>query len=157
MTTLTNPFDWDLPLTDAMLYDESPYEALPDPAQNIAERLTFLVHLGFDVDVWGGNTGRLDRYWDAFRERIESATNQEDVAAWWGMVVADMPCRRMRNLGLIHEKNLLTRPASLYPQPVADADVLAVWRVHSHDLRDRCQVWARARRDLRNAIQDEDH
>lgn len=149
-----NPYGWNLPLTDAMLDDESPYLALDDPAQNIAERLTMLVHLGFEPDVWGANSGRLDRYWDAFRERLEGATNQADVAGWWGTVVTDMPCRRLP-VGLTHEKNLLTRPLALPVTPVPDGDVLAVWRIHSHDLRDRCQVWARARRELRAAATEE--
>lgn len=144
----TNIFGWDLPETDRMLNEESPYLPLEDPAQNIAERLTFIAHLSFNSKTWGGESGRLDRYWDAFRERLESSANQISVAEWWSAFVTDMDCEQPHRKIIVHEKNLLAHPTQLPGTPVVDMDVLNVFRRQSHDLRDRTQMWARNRREL---------
>lgn len=143
-----NLFGWDLPYTDRLLNDESPYVPLADPAQNLAERLTFLGHLGFNTKMWGPNSGRLDTYWGAFQERLESSANQIIVAEWWDAFVRDMGCAPLSRTTQLHEKNLLTRPTQLVGTPVDDGDVLAVFRKQSHDLRDRCQMWVRTRRAI---------
>lgn len=143
-----NDFGWPLPYTDNLLNAESPYVPLDDPAQNIAERLTFLAHLGFNQKTWGSNSGRLDRYWGAFREHLESSANQISVAEWWDAFVREMDCEPLGRTSTLHEKNLLVHPSQLIETPVADADVLAVFRKQSHDLRDRCQMWVRTRRAI---------
>ena len=140
---MTNPFGWPLPLTDKMLDDESPYASFQDPAQNIAERLIMLGHLGFNA------SSRADRYWPGFRERAEAATNNPDVAAWWGAFMDEIVGQPLRSPMLMHEKNLLCHPTTLPGTQVEDQDVLLVLRQYSLDLTDRCRVWAKMRRDMK--------
>lgn len=155
--TPTNPYGWPLPFTDDMLYSESPYAPLPAPEQNVAERLVFIAHRGFNKDVWGLDKGRLDRYWAAFRERIEGCAYTADVASWWDAFMRDMPLRdRLPRHELTHEKNLLVHPMALPGVQVPDGDVLNVFRTYSYDLRDRCQMWVRERRALNVALLDVD-
>ena len=142
-----NNFGWNLPLTDLMLNEESPYAPLDDPAENIAERLVMLAHLSFDPSVWGGHTGRNGRYWSAFGEHLEAATNNATLAAWWSALMRDLPGTPIRLTRLLHEKNLLCRPTRLPATTVPDEAVLMVLRVHTLDLRDRARVWAKVRRE----------
>lgn len=156
MTAPTNPYGWHLPLTDKMIYEESPYAALEEPAQNIAERLVMLAHLGFNQKVWGGQSGRIDRYWPALGERIESATNNPDVSTWWNEVMQEMAGVPLRSPMLMHEKNLLCRPRSLPQTPVEDQEVLAVLRQYTLELRDRARIWVKVRRDMREVVANEE-
>lgn len=146
--TPTNPFGWHLPETDALLAT-SPYAPLPDPAENIAERLVMLGHLAFNVDVWGANPQRLARYWEGYGERIEGATNVPTVSTWWDRLMRDLSGVPLRSIPLIHEKNLLCRPTALPTTVVTDPAVLTVLRTHTLELRDRARVWARIRREAR--------
>lgn len=143
---MTNQFGWPLPLTDKMLEDESPYAAFQDPAQNIAERLIMLGHLGFNASIW---SSRADRYWPGFRERAEAATNNPDVASWWQGFMDEIIGQPLRSPMLLHEKNLLCHPATLPGTQVEDQDVLLILRQYSLDLTDRCRIWAKTRRDLK--------
>lgn len=146
-----NPFGWTLPVTDLMLYDESPYVPLVDPAQNIAERLVMLAHLCFSNKVWGVHTGRMGRYWDALGEHIEGCANSNpDLASWWGHLMRDLPGEALKHKPLLHEKNLLCRPMSLPGTQVADQDVLMALRTYNYDLRDRARMWAQMRREMRS-------
>lgn len=147
---MTNPYGWNLPLTDDML-DTSPYAPLDSPEQNIAERLVMLAHLSYDSKVWGS---RLPRYWGAFAEHVESSTNNPDVASWWGALERSMPLADIRNTMLVHEKNLLCHPTKLPGTPVQDGDVLMVLRTYTSDLKDRTRVWAKVRRDARKALEE---
>lgn len=152
---MTNPYGWNLPETD-LLYDTSPYAPLPSPAQNIAERLTMLAHLSFNMSVWGSAAGRGDRYWPRFGESLEAAASTVDTASWWRTMMDEMTGVPLRRLPLVHEKNLLCHPTVLPTTSVEDSDVLDVFRAYPIDLRDRCRVWAKVRRDLRTAQTDED-
>lgn len=143
---MSNPYGWHLPVTDAMVQDESPYRPLDDPAENAAERLVMLAHLSFDSSVW---STRLDRYWAAFGEHVEASTNQPSVSAWWGALMRDLPGTMLRSPLLLHEKNLLCRPAVLPGTAVADEAVLMVLRVNTLELRDRTRLWAKVRRETR--------
>lgn len=147
--TYTNPFGWVLPETDAML-DVAPAAPLDDPAHSIAERLTMLAHLSFNDQVWGKNTGRLPYYWERFGQHLEGATNNRDLAAWWGAMMDAVQGTPLRSTTVTHEKNLLCHPSMLPTTPVPDQRVLATLRTYNLDLRDRCRVWAKFRRDLRD-------
>lgn len=150
MDSQTNPFGWPTPLTDEMLQD-SLLPPLPTPEESIAERLVMLAHLSFDSSVWGSNSGRIGQYWTAFGNRIESSTNEIAVATWWEVLMKDLPGVPLRDLDILHEKNLLIRPAMLPSTPVEDDEVLTVLRTHTLELRDRTRRWAKERRDLRAA------
>lgn len=143
---MTNQFGWPLPLTDKLLEDESPYASFQDPAQNIAERLVMLGHLSFNAAVW---SSRLDRYWIGFRERAEAATNNPDVASWWGSFSDQIVAAPLKSTMLLHEKNLLCHPTTLPGTQVDDQDVLLVLRQYSLDLTDRCRIWVKTRKNLR--------
>lgn len=146
---MTNPHGWHLPMTDQMLEVESPYRPLADPAESVAERLVMLAHLSFKSSVW---STRLDRYWAAFGEHVEGSTNQPTVAEWWEALMRDLPGDMLRSPLLLHEKNLLCRPAVLPVTPVLDADVLMVLRTHPLEMRDRTRLWAKFRREARVAV-----
>lgn len=148
-----NPFGWHLPRTDLMLSNESPYAPLDIAEHSIAERLTMLAHLTFDKRVWGS---RLDRYWDAFAERIEDAANSPDVASWWTHLMRELSKRGLTSSLLLHEKNLLCHPRLLPGTQVNDQAVLAVFRTHTYDLRDRTRMWVHTRRELRAAAEVDD-
>lgn len=158
--TWTNPFGWHLPLSDAMLADECAYVPLglpndergapANPAESIAERLIMFAHLAFNIDVWGSKTGRAGRYWEAFGEHIEAATNQPTLAAWWDSLMRDLPGRMLRSTALTHEKNMLIRPRNLPGTWAHDEDVLMVIRMYPLELRDRTRSWAKHRRELRS-------
>lgn len=150
---MTNAFGWPMPLTDRILEDESPYASFQDPAQNIAERLILLGHLTYNSAIW---SSRLDRYWPGFRERVEAATNNPDVASWWGSFQQKIGGVAIKNPMLLHEKNLLCHPTTLPGTQVDDQDVLLVLRQYSLDLTDRCRVWVKVRRDLRAQDRVED-
>lgn len=143
-----NPYGWPTPLTDAML-SEGLLLPLPTPPEAIAERLVMLAHLSFDSSVWGGNTGRVAGYWTALGNRVESSTNEITVATWWEVLMKDLPGVALRDIDLLHEKNLLIRPAQLPGTPIDDDEVLTVLRTHTLELRDRTRRWAKERRDLR--------
>ena len=149
---MTNPFGWPLPMTDKMLEDESPYASFEDPAQNIAERLIMLGHLSFNASVWSSSKGRIERYWPGFRERVEAATNNPDVASWWGTFIDQIAGEPLKSPMLLHEKNLLCHPTTLPGTQVDDQDVLLVLRQYSLDLTDRCRIWVKTRRDMRQAV-----
>lgn len=151
---MPNQFGWNLPLTDSMLEEESPYAPLGDPASNVAERLVMLAHLSFNSKVWGYHTGRGVRYWTAFGEHVEGSTNNADVASWWGALMTNLPGVPLRATTLLHEKNLLCHPLTLPGTQVEDGDVLAVLRTHTLDLRDRTRVWAKIRREARSAAKE---
>lgn len=158
MDAHTNPYGWPTPLTDAML-SEALLPPLPTAAESIAERLAMLAHLCFDSSVWGGSTGRAGQYWVALGNRIESSTNEIAVSTWWEMLMKDLPGVPLRDIDLLHEKNLLIRPEQLPGTQVPDDDVLTVLRTHTLELRDRTRRWAKERRDLRateSAITDEE-
>lgn len=144
----TNAYGWPTPLTDEMLTD-SLLPPLPTPEESIAERLVMLAHLCFDSSVWGGNTGRISGYWTALGNRVESSTNEITVATWWEVLMKDLPGLPLKDIDLLHEKNLLIRPAQLPGTPVEDDEVLTVLRTHTLELRDRTRRWAKERRDLR--------
>ena len=148
-----NEFGWFLPLTDHMLNAEMPYPPLSDPAQNIAERLVMLAHLSFNSRIW---SPRRDRYWPGFRERAEAATNNPDVATWWGTFIESIEGKPLRKVSLLHEKNLLCHPLTLPGTQVEDQDVLAVFRRYSMDLVDRARVWVSVRRSLSKDVRIED-
>lgn len=150
---MTNQFGWPLPLTDKMLEDESPYASFQDPAQNIAERLIMLGHLSFNSAIW---SSRIERYWPGFRERAEAATNNPDVASWWGSFMDQIVGQPLKSSMLLHEKNLLCHPATLPGTQVDDQDVLLVLRQYSLDLTDRCRIWVKTRRELRATERVED-
>lgn len=143
-----NPFGWTLPETDAML-DEAPAAPLDDPAHSIAERLVMLAHRSFNDKVWGQSTGRLPFYWERFGQHLEGSTNNRDVAAWWGAMMGAIQGSPLWSTAVLHEKNLLCHPMMLPSTPVPDQHVLATLRTYHLDLRDRCRVWAKVRRDLR--------
>lgn len=146
----TNAYGWPTPLTDAML-TESLLPPLPTPEESVAERLVMIAHRCFDPAVWGAGTGRLGTYWTAFGNRVESATNETTVATWWEVLMKDLPGLPVRDLDLLHEKNLLIRPQALPGTPVPDDEVLTILRTHTLELRDRTRRWAKERRDLRAA------
>lgn len=148
MDHATNPYGWPTPITDEML-TESLLPPLPTPAESIAERLVMLAHLSFDPSVWGGSTGRISGYWVALGNRVESSTNEITVATWWEVLMKDLPGVPLKDLDLLHEKNLLIRPEQLPGTPVDDDEVLTVLRTHTLELRDRTRRWAKERRDLR--------
>lgn len=148
MPTAQNPFGWPTPVTDTML-TESLLPPLSTPEESVAERLAMLAHLSFDAEVWGAGTGRLPQYWTGFGNRMASATNEITVATWWEVLMHDLPGVAIRDLDVLHEKNLLIRPTSLPTTPVDDDDVLTVLRTHTLELRDRTRRWAKERRDLR--------
>lgn len=148
MDSYTNPYGWPTPLTDAML-TESLLLPLPSAAESIAERLVMLAHLCFDTSVWGGSTGRVGGYWTALGNRVESSTNEIAVATWWEVLMKDLPGVPLKDIDLLHEKNLLLRPEQLPSTPVSDDEVLTVLRTHTLELRDRTRRWAKERRDLR--------
>lgn len=141
-----NSYGWDLPATDRLL-DESPYRPLEDPAENLAERLLMLAHLGFNQEVWGADTGRLGNYWNAYAERIASACNNPTVVTMWDDLIDQLRAVTLRREPLRYEQSLLVRPATLPMTPVADADVLTVIRTQSHDLVNRVRMWVAARAD----------
>lgn len=143
-----NPYGWPTPLTDEMLTD-SLLPPLPTPEESIAERLVMLAHLTFDASVWGGNTGRISGYWTALGNRVESSTTEITVATWWEVLMKDLPGVALKDIDLLHEKNLLIRPTQLPGTPVDDDEVLTVLRTHTLELRDRTRRWAKERRDLR--------
>lgn len=149
----TNPYGWPTPITDDML-TEATLPPLPTPAESIAERLVMLAHLSFDVAVWGPRTGRIGSYWVALGNRVHTATNEITVATWWEHLMNNLPGVPLRDLDLLHEKNLLIRPAQLPGTPVDDEDVLTVLRAHTLELRDRTRRWAKERRDLRRTEAD---
>lgn len=136
-----------------MLEDESPYASFQDPAQNIAERLIMLGHLSFNSAIW---SSRIERYWPGFRERAEAATNNPDVASWWGSFMDQIVGQPLKSSMLLHEKNLLCHPATLPGTQVDDQDVLLVLRQYSLDLTDRCRIWVKTRRELRATERVED-
>lgn len=140
---------WPLPITDAML-EESPYRPLDDPAESVAERLFMLAHLAFDANVWGVGTGRLPRYWEKLGEHADAACSQPTVATWWEQVMRELPGVALTHTGILHEKNLLIRPANLHPA-VPDEDVMAIFRTHALELRDRTKLWAKTRRENRSS------
>lgn len=144
---MNNAWGWPLPSTDALLAD-SPYEPLDGAGENIAERLVMLAHLGYNPKVW---SGRLDRYWDGFAERIEGACNTPTVAGFWAQLTDDLAAESLHLGPLLHEKNLLCHPAQLTP-PVEDADVLAALRAFPRDLVDRARMWSKVRRDARKVL-----
>jgi hypothetical protein len=148
-----NQFGWRLPLTDRMLSSESPYAPLDVAEQSIAERLMMLAHLTFDTRVWGS---RLDRYWDAFAERVEDAATQPDLASWWTALMRELSKKGLTSTGLLHEKNLLCHPRALPGTPIRDTLVLGVFRSHTIDLRDRTRMWVYTRRQLRVVVADAD-
>lgn len=148
MEPYTNPHGWPTPLTDSMLADGL-LTPLPAPEESIAERLVMLAHRSFNTNVWGPGTGRLSTYWTALGNRVESATNEITVATWWEMLMKDLPGLPLRDLDLLHEKNLLIRPSMLPGTAVPDDEVLTVLRTHTLELRDRTRRWAKERRDLR--------
>lgn len=148
MDSQTNPHGWPTPLTDEML-TESLLPPLPLPAESIAERLVMLAHLSFDVSMWGPSSGRIAGYWTALGNRIESSTNEITVATWWEVLMKDLPGVPLKDLDILHEKNLLIRPTQLPGTPVDDDEVLTVLRTHTLELRDRTRRWAKERRDLR--------
>lgn len=152
---MTNEFGWPLPKTDQMMEVESPYAPPAEPAANLARRLTMLAHLCFDSTVWGGHTGRLERYWPAMAERIEGSAYTPSLSVWWDGLIRDLPGRPLRNTMLLHEKNLMVMPTRLPNTQVADEAVLAVLRENAAHLTDLARVWAKVRRDLRApAIED---
>lgn len=160
MDHYTNPFGWPTPLTDEMLA-ESLLPPLPTPEESIAERLVMLAHLSFDSSMWGSSSGRIGQYWTAFGNRIESSTNEITVATWWEVLMNDLPGVPLRDLDILHEKNLLIRPSMLPGTPVEDDEVLTILRTHTLELRDRTRRWAKERRELRatelaTAEEDED-
>src|SRR5699024_4875453 len=130
MVTDNLGFGWPTPMTDEMLH-ESLLPPLPTPEESIAERLAMLAHLSFDPDVWGPGSGRLAHYWTAFGNRMGSATNEITVATWWEALMTDLPGIALRDLDLLHEKNLLIRPTSLPGTSVDDDEVLTVLRTHT--------------------------
>ncbi len=128
-----------LPITDHLLSQKTD-RPLEEPAESVAERLLILLHLTFNAEVWGSGTGRIKTYWTALGARVESATANPTVAAWWCdavQAIAGLPIRRP---GVLAEKNRLVRPTHLDP-PVADEDVLDVFRVYTLDLVDRTREW----------------
>lgn len=137
---MSNAFGWNLPVTDGYM-DESPYAPLRDPASNIAERLLMLLHLGFNMRVWGAASGRMERYWPAFGEHVEAAIDSPDVPAWWQKASTGLVTVPIKNLAVVHEKNILCRPTTLPETAVPDDEVLQVLHAHSLDLRDRTRVW----------------
>lgn len=145
-----NPFGWPTPLTDDLL-TISIIEPLATAPESIAERLVFLAHLSFDPSVW---SGRVSTYWTGLGNRILAATSEITVATWWEVLMIELPGLPLRDVDLLHEKNLLIRPATLPGTPVPDEDVLDVLRTHTLELRDRTRRWAKDRRDLRAADQD---
>lgn len=149
---MTNRYQWPLPLTDAMIEDEMPYAPLPEPAEDIAQRLVMLAHLTFNQKIWGSSTGRIERYWPALGEHIETATNNPDLASWWQTLMGDIVGVPLVSMDLLHEKNLLLHPRALPGTQVEDEAVLQVLRDYTLDLRDRARVWARTRRAMRNAV-----
>lgn len=139
----TNSYGWPLPVTDALLA-QSPYEPLTAPGENIAERLLMIAHLGFNSKVW---SSRLDRYWDAFFERVDLAVNSSPtVARFSDLLSEDLASVSLRPGQLLHEKNLLTHPQALPQTSVDDYDVLQPFREHPRDLVDRVRMWSYARR-----------
>lgn len=146
---MPNKFGWPLPLTDQMMEEESPYAPPGDPAENVARRLVMLTHLSFNSTVWGGHTGRLERYWPALAERVEGAAYSPDVASWWVGLIRDISGVPLRHTMLLHEKNLLTIPTKLSGTPVPDDDVLAILREYAPHLIDLTRVWAKARREAK--------
>lgn len=154
--TPDNPFGWPLPITDAMLRDELLGPPLDTPAESLAERLVMLAHKSFSTQVWGGNTGRLGGYWAAFGDRIEGATRNASLTRWWETTMKTLPGVPLRNVALVHEKNLMIRPRLLSGTPVDDLDVLVVIQQHSAELRDRTRTWASNRRRLNTGYATED-
>lgn len=150
LTEPDNPFGWPLPETDALLRDH-PEPPLTDPAESLAERLFLLAHKSFSMEVWGGASGRLPKYWDAFADRTESATRNPNVARWWDTVMRMLPGVPLRSIALVHEKNLMIRPSTLTPLAVDDQDVLMVIQGNTLELRDRTRVWVSAQQALRAA------
>ena len=143
-----NPYGWSLPATDALL-EEMPYAPLAAPAENIAERLVMLGHLAYNINIWGSETGRGERYWPAFGDYLNAATANPDLPTWWSAFMQGINGAPIRSLDLLHEKNLLCRPTTLPSTQVDDQAVLDVMRQYGTDLRDRCRVWVKTRRELR--------
>lgn len=146
-----NPYGWHLPITDAML-EESPYLPLDDPAQNIAERLVMLAHRSFNTKVWATSPDRIKAYWDGFGARIQGCANKADLVSWWFDLGEQMSLAPFRDALILHEKNLLLHPTKLPTTQVDDQDVLELLRGHyALDIRDRTRLWAKVRRDAREA------
>lgn len=142
----TNPWGWPLPETDRII-GESEYEPLSEPEQSIAERLIYVGHSTFNPDVW---SSRLDRYWDAYAERIEGSVNTVDVAQWWVNLMRQMNGRPLPQKALLHEKNLLVYPQLLTPA-VDDGLILGVLRSYTPALIDRVRMSLHIQRELQKA------
>lgn len=138
---MTNAWGWPLPATDSLFID-SPYEPLDNPGENIAERLVMIAHLSFNTDVW---SNRIDRYWDGLVERIEGACNTNTVAEFWQRLTDEMALVPLHAGDLLHEKNLLCRPATL-STPVSDFAVLNPLRSYPRDIVDRTRMWNQYRK-----------
>lgn len=152
---LDTGYGWYLPKTDAML-NEMPYAPLDPPAHNIAERLVLIGHRAFNADVWGSMTGRAERYWPAFGDYLHYATANPDLPTWWAAFMDGIRGVPLRNIALLHEKNLLCHPTKLPGTQVDDQEVLDAIRTYHADLRDRCRVWVRTRRETNEAAEGTD-
>lgn len=149
MTEPLNPFGWDLPMTDRMLYEESPYAPLSDPAQNLAERLVMLTHTAYNKTIW---LPRPKRYWEAFGSHVAASANSADLPAFWKSVMEGMGGAPIRSTLLLHEKNLICRPTTLPGTQVEDQEVLTALSVYWMDLRDRARMWVKTRREMRASL-----
>lgn len=134
----------ELPATTRLL-SEYPYPQLPDPAENVAERLVALVHSGYNRDVWAVSPERLKRYWTAFSEHCEGSANTNRVSVWWTQVTEGLVIPPLNDPEFLHEKNLLLSPSTL-STPVQDQEVLQVFRQQTPYLVDRARMWVRTRR-----------
>lgn len=133
---------WGLVAVQALV-DASPYEDLADDAQAVAERLLMLAHLTMNPQIW---STRLDRYWGAFTDAAQGAAMSATCVDFWCKLTSTMGGVPLAGTGLLHEKNLLVRPALLDP-PVADRAVLGVVDTWCLDLVDRVRVWVRVRKN----------
>lgn len=139
-----NPWGWPLFETDEII-GTSEYEPLDSPAESIAERLVYLGHFTFNTKVW---SSRLDRYWEAYSERIEGSVNTDNLATWWVMLMNDMDGLPLPLGPRLHEKNLLLHPRLLTP-PVEDTAVLRVLREYTPALIDRVRMSLHIQRQLK--------
>jgi hypothetical protein len=143
-TPYRNPWGWPLFETDGII-GASEYEPLDSPAESIAERLVYLGHFTFNTTVW---TRRLDRYWEAYSERIEGSVNTDKLATWWVMLMNDMDGLPLPLGPRLHEKNLLLHPRLLTPA-VEDTAVLRVLRENTPALIDRVRMSLHIQRQLK--------
>lgn len=133
----------ELPETSRLL-GEYPYAPFDDPAENIAERLIALGHLGFNRDVWAASPERIKRYWLAYAENIKGSANTNRLSIWWAEMTDGMAIENLTKAEYLHEKNLLLDPTHL-STPVTDQAVLQVFRQQTDYLIDRARMWVKKR------------